>query len=828
MTTSLKEVWHQVKWLLFQKVSIIPIRDRQVGNLPAKTPFKTWKIYQSEIITEDFLWHEMEREGTSAVAIVCGAISGNLEAIDLDEKYLPGISAQIMADIKLMHPDLFKKLRIHGTPSGGFHIIYRCPVIGASTKISGRQSTAEELTLAKEKVKYYIETKGEGGYIAAPPSLNYTIIQDVPIPTITEEERISMLAICKNYNQIIKEPKPATKNKADLNYYDENPFEHYSRTADPTPLLEELGWKYINGNSRYLYFTRPGKDRGVSASFNLETRIFYPFTSNSELDQNRGYYLAKVLQDLKFRGDGRKAYVWLTENGFGRVNPSAELRQVRMKVAASAPLPANFSEEARKGYVEYQAEMTARHPHGVFWEIDDDDIKISREKLYHVAGELGFRQYEKEIVRIVAPFVHVISSFDFYNTLKAYIHEEDADLYEDICNTYEGFIQRSGDFTITRLQPLDESRLIVDTREECYKFFRSSWIEITADQVLERSYSEMTKLVFSDRVQNRDYLTCDGGAYQEFLKLAIGESLDPVKKIVGYLLHEYKDETTAYIIVLTERCADPKNGGGSGKNVFCDLLKYATSYISKPGSQTKFDEKFFQTWNRQRVFAISDVPEGFDFSFLKEPSSGSFIWKKLFKDETIVGVDRAPKFIVQTNYSYKITDGGLKRRIVPIEFTDFFTQAGGLDVYFGKHFSNDWTDDDWGGYNNFIVQSIQAWLNAGRKLSRMELSLSGWEKQFEQTYGQTILAIIKEYWDAWVKKGFIPNEAFKSMIDGYYRENNVSPHYQPSMMKIHKGVEEYAKKMGVLFEKDAQKWTGLTNERGRLFGVKEGEEELPF
>ncbi|MDO6575286.1 hypothetical protein, partial [Staphylococcus pasteuri_A] len=66
---------------------------------------------------------------------------------------------------------------------------------------------------------------------------------------------------------------------------------------------------------------------------------------------------------------------------------------------------------------------------------------------------------------------------------------------------------------------------------------------------------------------------------------------------------------------------------------------------------------------------------------MKEPSTGSFIWKKLFKDEIEVSVKDAPKFIVQTNFSYEVTDGGLRRRIIPIEFTNFFTQVGGLDVH---------------------------------------------------------------------------------------------------------------------------------------------------
>ena len=48
---------------------------------------------------------------------------------------------------------------------------------------------------------------------------------------------------------------------------------------------------------------------------------------------------------------------------------------------------------------------------------------------------------------------------------------------------------------------------------------------------------------------------------------------DYLLSCIGYLAHEYKDETAAYIIVLTEQCENPKDGGGAGKNVFSELFR---------------------------------------------------------------------------------------------------------------------------------------------------------------------------------------------------------------------------------------------------------------
>ena len=127
--STLSEVWGQVEAMLSAGISVIPVRDREAvyqGRiLKPKVPFKDWKIYQTHIITKEQLWHDLEQYNTSAVAMVCGKVSGNLEAIDIDVKYQPGIDAQLFAAIKDLYPDIGRRLRVHRSPSGGYHLLYR-------------------------------------------------------------------------------------------------------------------------------------------------------------------------------------------------------------------------------------------------------------------------------------------------------------------------------------------------------------------------------------------------------------------------------------------------------------------------------------------------------------------------------------------------------------------------------------------------------------------------------------------------------------------------------------------------------------------------------
>ena len=146
----------------------------------------------------------------------------------------------------------------------------------------------------------------------------------------------------------------------------------------------------------------------------------------------------------------------------------------------------------------------------------------------------------------------------------------------------------------------------------------------------------------------------------------------------------------------------------------------------------------------------------------------------------------------------EIVDGGLKRRIVPVEFTNFFTVAGGIDVHYNCHFPKGWDEQDWGGFDTFIAESIQFYIANKLKVPTADLSEGGWLKQFEQTYGPNIHQLIEEHWENWVALGDVPNDDFKNTIAKFYDDNSIPKPYQPSSMKINRALEDWGKKRGVL------------------------------
>ncbi len=152
-------------------ISAIPVR----GD---KRPLIPWKPYQTRLPTEDELAKWFARP--VGVAICAGGQAG-VECLDFDEKYARGILSRFTArakDAGLEH--LLGELATQRTPSGGFHLVWRCQGrrIG-NEKLATRPATEEERAAGNRELTM-IETRGEGGYFLVAPSEGYELQRGPP------------------------------------------------------------------------------------------------------------------------------------------------------------------------------------------------------------------------------------------------------------------------------------------------------------------------------------------------------------------------------------------------------------------------------------------------------------------------------------------------------------------------------------------------------------------------------------------------------------------------------------------------------------------------
>ncbi len=164
---------------------VVPIRADG-----SKAPAVAWNAYEKRLPIDFEIHKWFSTDKPIGLAIIGGSISGNLEIIDFDDPALiqPWIDA-----VAAILPNLIARLVRISTPKGGAHFYYRAPSVEHNQK----------LAVAEDK-HVLIETRGEGGYVLAPPShpechpLKKAYVHaDGPllteIQTITADERTTLL-----------------------------------------------------------------------------------------------------------------------------------------------------------------------------------------------------------------------------------------------------------------------------------------------------------------------------------------------------------------------------------------------------------------------------------------------------------------------------------------------------------------------------------------------------------------------------------------------------------------------------------------------------------
>lgn len=298
-------------------LSVIPVR---LDKAPAVS---AWAGFNTQLPTTQHIsqWYS---SNTYGIGIICGGISGNLECLDIDEKYnidpIP-LFDQLTSLVDLQAPGLISRLVHETSINGGHHLVYRCKTIEGSRKLARRPATEQELLANPEdKSRVLLETRGTGGYFVSYPSPGYKLLAGsmTVIPEITEAERKNLLECAMALNQLNEDEPVVTGYPAKRRVSIVRPGDDYNLRGDIGKVLYEEGWKLVYTRDGVQHWRRPGKKEGISATFNRAPGKFYVFSSScSPLAPNTWYSAFALLALLKYNGDFEGAASDLAEQGFG-------------------------------------------------------------------------------------------------------------------------------------------------------------------------------------------------------------------------------------------------------------------------------------------------------------------------------------------------------------------------------------------------------------------------------------------------------------------------------------------------------------------------------
>jgi hypothetical protein len=305
-------------------ISVVPV---SVDGSKKPAPF-TWRKYQEERPTTQELIDWFGKGTQQGVGAICGAVSGNLEMLELEGR---AVAAQIHIQAKDMAEnsglgDLWQKIQdgyCEVTPSGGIHWLYRIK----DGQVPGNQKLARRPG-ENGGVDVLCETRGEGGFVILAPSAGSCHPSGEPwkilsgsiqtIPSITMDEREALFSIFRCFDEMPKIENIAQEVKSrEVNL--SLPGDDYNSKVTWEQILTPLGWSKVYTKGEAIAWRRPGKNEGISATTNFNGKDnLYVFTTSTIFESEHSYSKFAAYATLEHNGDFKKAASALRSQGYGK------------------------------------------------------------------------------------------------------------------------------------------------------------------------------------------------------------------------------------------------------------------------------------------------------------------------------------------------------------------------------------------------------------------------------------------------------------------------------------------------------------------------------
>jgi len=326
------QIWRQAG------VSVIPIRP----NRQKKPALDQWKEYQARIPSLDEVSQWWGNGHPYGIALICGAVSGNLEMTEIEGRAVDnGSLGRILAALQAFGATEIWDRLVAGysqqSPSGGLHLLYRI----ADHLVPGNEQLAKDsdgVILA--------ETRGEGGYVIGAPSPGschpsgegWLLASGMygELPTLSWAERTLLhLAIKDALDQTplvqpgsgvwsdlpspnlpsrLPLPSPAGRRES------LSPGDDFALRTDWAEILRPVGWRLESVRGGERMWTRPGKNPqdGASASTDYEGKPgLYVWSTSTGLPTEEPLSKLFVHAFYNFHGNMSAAAQQLARCGFG-------------------------------------------------------------------------------------------------------------------------------------------------------------------------------------------------------------------------------------------------------------------------------------------------------------------------------------------------------------------------------------------------------------------------------------------------------------------------------------------------------------------------------
>jgi hypothetical protein len=279
------------------------------GNKKALYP---WKDYKTNLPSEEKYaeWFSEERTG-EGIAV----LAGKVQCLDIDTKHDSGIRDRLFDELRdAGFDELLDRLVCQTTVSGGQHLIWQT----AEANPPGNQKLA-----SNKSREVTLETRGAGGYFLIAPSNGYELEHGdwENIPVISQDEQDALFRIARGLDQGKKPDDFEPTFKPDsIPQSGKTPGDDFDERGDLSELLKEHGWNPFGGGK---YWTRPGKEKGISATLGYIEGRFWVWSTSTQFEAEKVYRPWHIYAILEHGGDWSAAAGELRRQGYGDSMPSS-------------------------------------------------------------------------------------------------------------------------------------------------------------------------------------------------------------------------------------------------------------------------------------------------------------------------------------------------------------------------------------------------------------------------------------------------------------------------------------------------------------------------
>ena len=358
-----------------------------------------------------------------------------------------------------------------------------------------------------------------------------------------------------------------------------------------------------------------------------------------------------------------------------------------------------------------------------FWtKTDKGTIRIVHYLFKDFLEENGFYKYcppgskNYVFVKVTNNLIDHTSEKDIKDFVLQYLlDKEDMSVYNYFADNTRYFKE---DF-LTLLASIDVY-FIEDTKSSAYLYYKNCAVKITKSEIVPIDYLDLGGYVWKDHVIDRNFDICDVGEcdYKTFISRICNGDTSRIKSMestIGYMLHGYKNLSFCPATILNDETISDMPEGGTGKGIFINALSQMKKIVVIDGKSFTFERSFaYQLVSADtQVLCFDDVKKHFDFERLFSVVTEGLTLEKKNKDAIKIPFNKSPKIAITTNYAIKGKGNSFERRKWELELHQHYSKDYTPLDEFGKLMFGDWNDEEWCGFDNYMVNNLQSYLNTG-------------------------------------------------------------------------------------------------------------------